>query len=627
MRRNFLILICCWVFALPAQALAAKTQSASLKSFQVFKQLPILENGRVKPIDTYAQNFLLRLSGKQSVNGEKAVDWFARFLFDPQSTKDDKIFLVNHPELAAGLGIQEDKKRRYSYSQFEAALEKLSKLYDQANAIQPKERDLVENEIIRLYENVKLYSELSLSFSFSRKHPDFAIKDQNNRRALSLPVDRSQFSYFDIVLQADQMYKLTENLDKIPENQWNDSQRELINVVANLFSWTMNYHDLPLKIIPAYEIKDDSWISPWDAFSQGIQMKQGRDELSALADMDRFYREGNQIEFDLACKRFQSLTNQRLEAKGHLPKHIDLEVFFNHLKPFLWAKIIYLLVFLLFLLSFMLTSRKFQQFVFGLLITGFVFHLTGLICRITILARPPVSNLYETFIFVGFISVASGILIEKFNKKWLGVVTASLSGYIFLTIAGRFANDGDTMQMLVAVLNSNFWLSTHVTSITIGYAGTCVAGIIGHVYMLQAVFKNKDKALLESTYKTLLGALGFGLTMTFLGTNLGGIWADQSWGRFWGWDPKENGALLIILWTALLFHLKVGKMIGSLGLAVGSVLGIIVVMWAWFGVNLLSIGLHSYGFTSGLATNLTIYVILQIIFIIIIYPLAKKKLN
>ncbi|MCA9406059.1 MAG: cytochrome c biogenesis protein CcsA, partial [Candidatus Omnitrophica bacterium] len=152
-----------------------------------------------------------------------------------------------------------------------------------------------------------------------------------------------------------------------------------------------------------------------------------------------------------------------------------------------------------------------------------------------------------------------------------------------------------------------------------------VAGIVGHIYILQAAF-GTDKTKLRAIQNILIGTLGFGLTATFLGTNLGGIWADQSWGRFWGWDPKENGALLIVLWCALLFHAKIGKMIGPLGFAVGSVFGIVVVMWAWFGVNLLSVGLHSYGFTSGLAMNLTIYFILQMLFLIIVTPIAKKRL-
>ena len=241
------------------------------------------------------------------------------------------------------------------------------------------------------------------------------------------------------------------------------------------------------------------------------------------------------------------------------------------------------------------------------------------------MGRPPVSNLYETFIFVSAISVIAGIIIELVNKRWVGICVASVCGFVFLMLSGKFAAEGDTMQMLVAVLNSNFWLGTHVLSITVGYAGVCVAGLVGHLYILQRIRYPKDKAALESTYRNMIGALGFGLMMSFLGTMLGGIWADESWGRFWGWDPKENGALLIVLWCAILFHARLGRFITPLGAAAGCVLGIVVVMWAWFGVNLLNVGLHSYGFTSGIATGLLAYVIGEVVFLAICVPMAKKR--
>jgi cytochrome c biogenesis factor len=149
---------------------------------------------------------------------------------------------------------------------------------------------------------------------------------------------------------------------------------------------------------------------------------------------------------------------------------------------------------------------------------------------------------------------------------------------------------------------------------------------MGHVYIVQALVKPRDKKRLEMTYKNMLGILGFGLTMTLLGTALGGIWADQSWGRFWGWDPKENGALLIILWCAIIFHARIGKVINPLGVAVGCILGLIVVMWAWFGVNLLSVGLHSYGFTSGIAGSLAAYVVGELVFVAAsVFFLGKKN--
>ena len=160
--------------------------------------------------------------------------------------------------------------------------------------------------------------------------------------------------------------------------------------------------------------------------------------------------------------------------------------------------------------------------------------------------------------------------------------------------------------MLVAVLNSNFWLATHVTTITTGYGTSLFAGLLGHVYLFQAIKNPANTKYLQTINSNMFGATIFALFFTLFGTILGGIWADQSWGRFWGWDPKENGALLIVMWQIMMIHMRISGYVKPMGFALGIVLNNIVVVLAWFGVNLLSVGLHSYGFASGIAINLTL---------------------
>jgi ABC-type transport system involved in cytochrome c biogenesis permease subunit len=150
--------------------------------------------------------------------------------------------------------------------------------------------------------------------------------------------------------------------------------------------------------------------------------------------------------------------------------------------------------------------------------------------------------------------------------------------------------------MMRAVLDSNFWLSTHVVCVTIGYGSTFLAAALAHVYILRGVFtrglgKSAARQLTQMTY----GVVCFALFFSFVGTILGGIWADQSWGRFWGWDPKENGALLIVLWNAAILHARWGGFVRQRGLMVMAVFGGILTSLSWFGVNMLGIGLHSYG--------------------------------
>ncbi|MCA9400153.1 MAG: cytochrome c biogenesis protein CcsA [Candidatus Omnitrophica bacterium] len=598
-----------------------------LESVEVLKGLAVLEHGRVKPFDTYAKNVLLQLSGRTSYQKQPAFEWVAKLIFAPQVTREDQVFLINHSDIPKVFGIEPQKRRRYSYAQLQPHIPRIYKLAQEAHQIEQRKRDLVETEILRLFESIQLYTNLSLTFSFAFPHPDFTLMDSKTKEVLGFQRNITQFSFLQFAKRSEQIAAMTKVHETKPADQWTKGEQELIQIVAKLYQWSMAYYGLPLNIVPSYLPKDENWYSPWDATHIALQFPQGREELDQLEKILMTYWNGELLEFNLAVKAFDRSVEQRTENRfPGFKNRLRVELIYNKLNLFFISKTIYFLVFLLFLIG-MIQRKKGAVYSISLVLlsAAFVAHAVAIMMRMYILQRAPVSNLYETFIFVAFVSVLGGLFIERFHKHWLGIVTASVSGYIFLVVASKFASDGDTMQMLVAVLNSQFWLSTHVLTITIGYAGVCMAGVIGHVFLLQAIFGRDNLSQLKVTYSVLLGMLGFGLVMTFLGTTLGGIWADQSWGRFWGWDPKENGALMIVLWCALLFHAKIARILGPVGMAVGSILAIIVVMWAWFGVNLLSVGLHSYGFTSGLAMKLAVYFIAQTGVLIVLFLLVKKK--
>ena len=202
-----------------------------------------------------------------------------------------------------------------------------------------------------------------------------------------------------------------------------------------------------------------------------------------------------------------------------------------------------------------------------------------------------------------------------------------LWGLVLHLYSNIFIADGDTLGVLVAVLRSNFWLSTHVIAVTMGYSGVILSGVISHFYLFYFVKKKTDQKELRDIFQMVYGVLIFGLLFSFTGTVLGGIWADQSWGRFWGWDPKENGALAIVLWCSILLHGRVSGLFGELGFCIGSILGIIVVMMSWFGINLLGVGLHSYGFVSKTAFNLFAYIWIQLLLLCIFIALIYRKIN
>lgn len=594
-----------------------------IRDFSNFKRIPILESGRLKPLDTFARSLLTQFSGHDHYEKESASAWLAALLFNPSSTQEDKIFLINNPDIAQALGITPAQNRRYSPSQLQQSYRVLAQLQQAAAKIPEKERSLAENEIMRVFDNINLYADLSNSFLFAFPQNDFTITSKSNKEKLGLPAGQNQFSFIDIALKASEMSEATKGfINKLPTSYTHD-ESELAQTSANLFRWSQNYKDLPFAVIPSSQ--NGQWLSPWDAISNDFSNEATRQLVTLWGNMAQGYQEGNDLAFNMAAHMYLTAIHDSL-PKEDLKKadKFSLELFYQEISPFTWSIMFYILAFIFFVVSFTSSKSLWYNLGFVSVVAGFIPHVLGLVMRIIIMARPPVSSLYETFIFVGFIAVFLGLMIEYFNRQWLGIVTAAISGTALLFIANKYSAEGDTLKVLIAVLNSNFWLATHVTTITMGYAATCVGGLLGHMWLVQAAFK-KDKQTLEKTYHTTLGILGVALTLTFLGTNLGGIWADQSWGRFWGWDPKENGALMIVLWTALLFHAKVAGMIDACGLAVGAVIGMMVVMWAWFGVNLLSVGLHSYGFTSGVATSLITYAVIEILFILISLFFINKK--
>ena len=243
-------------------------------------------------------------------------------------------------------------------------------------------------------------------------------------------------------------------------------------------------------------------------------------------------------------------------------------------------------------------------------------HAAGLAARVAVTGRPPVTNLYSSAIFIGWATMIFGLIMERIYRVGIGSLVASFAGFVTLLIAQNLAIGGDTMEMLRAVLDTNFWLATHVVVVTLGYASTFCAGLVAILYIFLGLFtpllnqelnsaagagssRNTPASKLtlgKALSKMVYGIVCFATLFSFTGTVLGGIWADQSWGRFWGWDPKENGALLIVLWNAIILHARWGGLVRDRGIMNLAVFGNIVTSFSWFGVNMLGIGLHSYGF-------------------------------
>jgi ABC-type transport system involved in cytochrome c biogenesis permease subunit len=606
-----------------AVALPLSARSA-VDSLDEFARIPVLENGRKMPLDTYARQKLLQMSGRSSLRGKPAVRWLAELLFEPPATRGDRVFLVNHPEVAEALGLEGSGRRRHAFADIEPALARLGDLAEKSARIEPAQRGPVESEILRLHDNAALYVGLLHAFQFLRPADRLTVTSREVRARLDLPQDRDAFSFHELFLRAGPIQDGVNALAGKPVEVWTPVETELFRLSAGLFALSRAYQGNPLQLIAARPHGEEAWMAPFDALTMGGPGGAIPEAVEACGDLARAYGSGAQLDFDLAARALGRLATGALPGDRELAR-LPLEIRFNRLDAFYRAETLYGFAFLL-ALAYPFARRVWiARTILALTLAGFALHTAGLVVRMMITGRPPVTNLYGTFVFVSWVCVGLGLLLERLQRSGLGFLGAALGGLALLLIAGRFGAEGDTMAKVVAVLDSNFWLATHVITITIGYAGCCFAGLIGHVYLLHAAIARGGAEARRAVYRAMAGVLGFGLTFSFLGTMLGGVWADQSWGRFWGWDPKENGALLIVLWCSILYHARAGRMIGEIGMAAGAILGVIVVAFVWLGVNLLGVGLHSYGFTSGLSRALFAFAAAELLFVAVVAAAAARR--
>ena len=295
------------------------------------------------------------------------------------------------------------------------------------------------------------------------------------------------------------------------------------------------------------------------------------------------------------------LTKLRVDPpKGMNESKLSAEGFYNWFSPFYVASIIYLVSFLVAAFGWVGWRTSWHRAAYGLILLALTIQVIGLVSRVIISGRPPVTNLYSSVLFVSAVMVVLMLIVERITKLGIGSVTAGQGAFLALLWAWTMSIiDGDTFTVMVAVLDTQFWLATHVVCISIGYAATFGAGLLGLAYivgsLLSPAMANKEK---RRTFSNVIyGVVCFGLLCSFFGTVLGGLWGDDSWGRFWGWDPKENGALMIVLWNAVVLHARWGGLVRERGLAALAVLGNVIVLWSWKGVNAMGVGLHAYAGT------------------------------
>jgi cytochrome c-type biogenesis protein CcsB len=651
-----------------------------------FGRLPVLLNGRIQPFDSVARNSLLQIRSTGDVPLEevpswefwhhpkklKSTEWLLEVMTRPQIADTRPIFLIHHAELLGELklqdkGVEKSGLRYYTFNELEPLFNEINEQARKAGEVKPEDQSTFQKQVGKLANAISLYQRLKVTIQ---------------------PEDVDDF--------AQQLADFQKNIGpaeaaaRASESGKEFDKAALARIAGPLQQFQlMARFGYPLIIPPLNPGKArNNWQTMGASLLDSGHTGQFQPAVINFAAMAAAYRQQQPAAFNRAVDAYRQWLTPAFEhelTKG------QAEFYFNSVKPFLHAMIIYLCAFVIAwaaLLTFTLApnlSESLRRSAFYLVILAGLVHTFGLVFRMVLEGRPPVTNLYSSAIFIGWGTMVLGLVLERIYRIGIGSIVGSLAGFVTLMIAHNLALGGDTMEMLRAVLDTNFWLATHVVVITLGYASTFAAGLLAILYIFLGVFtplltqklgarertsssaapsmanssprvpvattlsatlplpggegrgQGERAARLqattaastsETTVGSALGAMVYGIVcfatlFSFVGTVLGGIWADQSWGRFWGWDPKENGALLIVIWNATILHVRWGDLLRDRGIMTLAVFGNIVTSFSWFGVNMLGIGLHSYGFMDAAFQWLMIFIGSQV-FIILLGLLPLK---
>ena len=520
--------------------------SLSTTAGNPWKSLPVQDQGRIKPFDTLAREVLFKVHGGETFGGSS-----------------------------------------------------FSSLVQGKSALRKKEA-------------VDVLLSWMLIPSFWEKTPFIFLENKAVKKSLGLSRDRSHFSPEElkanpkIPLQFAELKALRQkkaplddyfnSLEKL-ETRW--TLYELVKSGALLRIQPQKGNDLWKSLSDLTSPAQKEFQKALSAYVRWISAlsEEGRSKTTLLRET-RDSREKEEL--SAALKEFQSEAFRGFQNKAQ-PLKIRAEILLNDIKPFRIAWILYLLFLTGCVFALMIWKRSGIFPLFPLCGLGLFSHFSGLVLRSYIMSRPPVTNMYETVVWVPFTALLAGVIF--YWRKSIPPFIASVILAFFCLLLTDMSPEilDNSLQPLEAVLRSTFWLSTHVLIITMSYAFFCLAFVLGDIALFRLLFSKKfSRGMVEATARSIYRSLQWGVVLLTGGTLLGAIWADYSWGRFWGWDPKESWALISLLGYLALLHGRWTGWIRPLGFVIGSVLMFFLVLMAWYGVNfILGKGLHSYGFGAG----------------------------
>jgi ABC-type transport system involved in cytochrome c biogenesis permease subunit len=577
-------------------------------------RLPVVDRGRVKPLDTVARTCLRKISGQEeyeAADGKTypAIKWFLDASITPPGSKgpawEAKVIRIDNDQVQAMLGLARRKGSRYSLDEISSKIDLLQSAVDKVSPrpdmAKRKVSEATENQVNRFFES----------------------GDRDVFGAQAMEVAQRVEVYTRICQQ-----RVPLTLPPTGDLEWRSFGE--VRDDADRFAIRSVLEELGIRPQDISKIDEEQ--------SELIQTRVDERRMRALAsdpytiqylEMMRAYRHEKPAAFDKAVDDFRTATADGTSASQRAA--VGFEVFLNEFAPAYQVLYLYVLALVCGLTGWLFAGANpaladsLRRGTFWLLVFTFAVHIFALVARMYLMDRwfVFVTNLYSSAVYIGCGAVGMGLILERIFPIGLGnIVAATIGGVTGIIAHGLAASGEDTLEMMQAVLDTNFWLATHVSTVTFGYAATYFAALLGLAYVIIGVFspslgkpgsvringviKVTGKDLGDSLGQAMYGVICFATLLSFVGTVLGGIWADQSWGRFWGWDPKENGAVLIVIWNALILHARWCGLIKNRGTAVLTLVGGMITTWSWFGTNQLGAGLHNYGFRTDIAEACTI---------------------
>jgi ABC-type transport system involved in cytochrome c biogenesis permease subunit len=588
-----------------------RTEPWNKETVAQLASIPVQDNGREKPLSVLAAFRLYDVHGRRDLKYSvlaadgtekkftlEPTEWLLDVWCYPRQAARYPLFRIEHSGVMDALGFANDGQKQdfvyVSYDKVYGVVDKLQGLARSYGQKDQKQRSTVEEHIVQLWRDFLTYD--ALQRQFGAFHYSVSVAEAEVQAVFG----SEQVTVGNIATHADQFRGMLAKSDADLSN----APKDLIRVAEFVGKVISNDEDGVGVIAPtaAEEVK---WLTLGAAF-EGIIKGQKGSVVDMFTSMQRAVSATSLPEKQTALLQFKDAS---IAAAGtHYDKvQIERETYYYraswHYQSIHW----FLLAFVLAAVTWLMPRNKVKILWWASMlvsIAGLGMLSYDLTLRCLITGHPPIKNLYDTFLFIAAVGVLLLLGTEFVMPRRIALAAAPFLGALLVMFARIYevTNASDTMDPLVAVLDSNFWLATHVTTINIGYAAGLVAAILANVWIIMRVFRLSHpndvpaKALVRMCY----GVTCFGLLFSVVGTILGGVWANDSWGRFWGWDPKENGALMICLGQIALLHARFTGWVRDFGFVVWAGIIGMVVVFSWFHVNLLGVGLHSYGFSAGL---------------------------